>query len=178
MEQHSPLIVLIGPSGSGKSSHLRELALRYSFILLPTETDRPQRPAEDTVTHTFITTDRIMQKIDSGQYLGHGNMHGYHYGLPPIPDTTLPVVIPLRAPFIPAVWQHRPDAKVIQFEASPETLSKRLHARGDSNRADPKRLALETAMGRKFTSLIVSTDKLFEQSFDQFEQFWRSVSGQ
>ena len=178
MEQHAPLIVLIGPSGSGKSTHLRELALRYSFILLPTETDRPQRAAEDTVTHTFISTDEIMQKIDSGQYLGHGSMHGYHYGLPPIPETVLPVVVPLRALFIPAVWQHRPDAKVIQFEASPETLIERLHARGDSDRADPKQLALETAMGRKFTSLVISTDQPFEASFAEFERIWRDVSRQ
>ena len=178
MEQHAPLIVLIGPSGSGKSTHLRELALRYSFILLPTETDRPQRAAEDTVTHTFISTDEIMQKIDSGQYLGHGSMHGYHYGLPPIPETVLPVVVPLRAPFIPAVWQHRPDAKVIQFEASPETLIERLHARGDSDRTDPKQLALETDMGRKFTSLVISTDQPFEASFAEFERIWRDVSRQ
>lgn len=176
MEQHSPLIVLIGPSGSGKSTHLSELALRYSFVLLPTETDRPQRPSEDTLTHTFITTDEITQKIASGQYLGHGSMHGHSYGLPPIPDTTLPVVVPLRAPFIPTVWQHRPDATVIQFEAFPETLIKRLHTRGDSDRADPKHLALETAMGRKLTSLVISTDQPLEQSFAEFERIWKNVS--
>lgn len=172
------LTVIIGPSGAGKSTHVAEL-LRYADTeLVRTETDRPRRGPDDDDTHTFVTTDEFTTKRDTNYYLGHGAMGGFNYGLPHLPQTDTSKVILLRAPFIPEVWRHRPDARVIQFEASTDTLVQRLETRGDHARIDPKLLAAETAMGRKLTSYIISTDVPFSQSYAAFVELWNKIQAE
>lgn len=175
MEHRDTLTVIIGASGTGKSTHVAELLRHTNAELVRTETDRPRRGANDDDTHRFISTEEFLKKRDTDYYLGKGAMHGFNYGLPHLPDTPTPKLVLLRAPFVPAVWHQRPDAKVIQFEASTPTIIDRLKARGDHSRIDPAQLELEAAMGRKFTSYIISTDVPFDQSYRQFEQLWREL---
>ncbi|MGB4762242.1 MAG: AAA family ATPase [Candidatus Saccharimonas sp.] len=173
MKHRDTLTVVIGPSGAGKSTAITELVRRTNAERIRTETTRPRRDANDDDTHIFVSDTEFHTKVENGYYLGHGEMSGYSYGLPLLPDTDTPKIVPLRAPFIPEVLKYRPDAHIVQFEASVSTLVARLEERGDHDRANPEKLALEIAIGRKFTNYIVSTDMPFEQSYALFQQYWQ-----
>lgn len=178
MTDHDTLTVIIGPSGAGKSTHVAELLRHTDAQLVRTETDRPQRGQDDNDTHIFISTDEFIKKRDTNYYLGHGSMLGYNYGLPHLPDTPQPKIVLLRAPFVPEVWRHRPDARVIQIEAPVDVLSQRLAGRGDHVRIDPERLQLEIAMGHKLAQYIISTDIPFDQSYAEFTRIWSIIQSE
>lgn len=178
MNHLDKLTVIIGPSGAGKSTHVAELLRHADVQLVRTETDRPRRGPGDDDTHIFVTTDEFITKRDTNYYLGHGAMGGFNYGLPHLPETDTSKVILLRAPFIPEVWRHRPDTRVIQFEAATDTLVQRLEARGDHARIDPKLLSIETAMGKKLTNYVISTDMPFDQSYAAFTELWNKIQAE
>ena len=67
-----PVLVVIGPSASGKSTAVRELHRRGVAHVHPTWTTRPRRPDEGdgTLEHRFVT-DAMFDELDAaGFFLG------------------------------------------------------------------------------------------------------------
>lgn len=84
MSSRGVLIVVSGPSGSGKGTLLRELQrendrIRYSV----SATTRPPREGEvDGVNYFFVTKQEFQQKIDKGEMLEFTSYCGNYYGTP------------------------------------------------------------------------------------------------
>ncbi|MCS7166336.1 MAG: guanylate kinase [Gemmatales bacterium] len=79
----SRLIVLSGPSGSGKSSVLArvlasgDLPIRRSVSV----TTRPPRPGErEGVDYYFWTPQQFQAAVHNGEFLEWAEIHGHHYG--------------------------------------------------------------------------------------------------
>lgn len=67
------LLVLLGESGSGKTSIAEELSRRYGLSILPSYTTRPKRQATDK-DHTYISLGEFMllkNKVASNFYSGN-----------------------------------------------------------------------------------------------------------
>ncbi|MCL2532115.1 MAG: guanylate kinase [Oscillospiraceae bacterium] len=78
------LIVLSGPSGSGKDSLLQQVIANGEDIALSVSlTTRDPRPSElDGVHYHFTTHEQFEQKLANGTILEHTIYNGQYYGTP------------------------------------------------------------------------------------------------
>ena len=72
------IYLIVGPSGSGKSSVARELEKRYGFGEIQSYTERPRR-YPDEPGHTFVTPEEFDA---AGKMCAFTRYNGYHYGVP------------------------------------------------------------------------------------------------
>jgi guanylate kinase len=127
-----PVLVVIGPSASGKSTVVRELARRGLLRVHPTYTTRRRRPDEHEgeVEHRFVTNDGFAWLDAHEFFLGTVALPGlaYRYGLPRLTlhDDGAIDTIMARAPFVSRVREHFPNALVYQIEDTPERARRRL----------------------------------------------------
>lgn len=78
------LIVLVGPSGSGKGTVLKELLQeeKTTFLSVSATTRRP-RPGEENGTHYFfLEAEEFQRLIDENGLLEYANYCGNYYGTP------------------------------------------------------------------------------------------------
>lgn len=84
LRRRGVLIVVSGPSGSGKNRVISEVMrirddLRYSI----SATTRPMRPGEqDGVNYYFVSRDRFEDMIRQGELLEYAEVYGNLYGTP------------------------------------------------------------------------------------------------
>jgi len=78
------LVVLSGPSGTGKDailSRLKESGYPAQFIT--TVTTRPKRAREkDGVDYRFISPERFQEMLEAKQFLEYAEVYGNRYGVP------------------------------------------------------------------------------------------------
>ncbi|MBI5412120.1 guanylate kinase [Candidatus Peregrinibacteria bacterium] len=78
------LFLIVGPSGSGKSSVFEGLKTRHPEFMFPlSATTRPMRPGEkDGDIYHFFTKERFEEGIRKGDFLEHAVVHqDNYYGL-------------------------------------------------------------------------------------------------
>ena len=133
-----PVLVVIGPSASGKSTAVRELSRRGIVRVHPTWTTRAPRPdeREGALEHRFVT-DAVFDELEAaGFFLGTVSLPGlpFRYALPRpelVPDGPVDAIM-ARAPFIELFATYFPDPLVYQIEDSTEHAHARLLERGTS----------------------------------------------
>lgn len=80
----SPMVILIGPSGVGKSSFLdRALKEISTLVDTVTYTTRPMRKGEsEGVPYHFVTREKFLSLIQENFFVEHAEVHGNFYGTP------------------------------------------------------------------------------------------------
>lgn len=189
MTSSLPLLVIIGPSGSGKSSAARLLVSRGLVRVHPTWTTRPRRSDEHfgTPEHRFVDDATFDALVDAGFFLDSVSLFGlpYRYGLPPIrrsSDLRVDTVM-LRAPLVQRFKCVVTDPTVVvQIEDDPQQISDRLHQRAGTALELRCRLddnERETAAGRAVADRVLvndgTLDELAERLADVVDSM-RSVS--
>ena len=76
------IIVLSGPSGSGKSSIINHLLVEIENATVSiSTTTRPIRKGEvDGVDYNFVTQDEFETLLEAEQFLEYEKVHNYYYG--------------------------------------------------------------------------------------------------
>jgi guanylate kinase len=165
-----PVVVVIGPSGSGKSRIVRELHSRRLVTVHPTWTTRPRRhdEAEGSLEHRFVS-DAVFDDLDArGFFLDTVAPFGlrHRYGLPPVAASSRgPIdLVMLRAPLVARFARFVPNHVVYQIESSPDCMRERLMERG----CDPLELAArlidndrELSLGRRIADRVIANDGPF-----------------
>jgi guanylate kinase len=172
----APLVVIIGPSGSGKSSAVRALSDRGILRVHPTWTTRPRRPdeAEGSVEHRFVSEAEFDRLAAGGLFLDTIALFGlpHRYGLPSIErsiDGRMDAVM-LRAPLVERFQQFVSDIFVLQIEDTPERIMARLRERGGSNHDLQARLRdneREIRAGRTLADGVVRNDATLDELVDR-----------
>lgn len=157
-----PVVVLIGPSGSGKSSVAKELCEVHGFHLVKTVTTRPQRDEHDT-DHLFINEETFEHMLDSEAFFGTLYVFNHSYGLPKF-NPSQPTLLLLRAPAIQEFLTKFPDAYIVQIEAPVRILEERLIGRGSADRINKDELVRETALGKLLANKIIDSSTLTLQT--------------
>ncbi|HZD70440.1 MAG TPA: hypothetical protein VFA45_16540 [Actinomycetes bacterium] len=162
------LLVVIGPSASGKSGVVRELHRRGVIRVHPTWTDRPRRHDErnGSVEHRFVSSAGFDRLCAQGFFLQTAGLAGlpYRYGLAPLPQPTggpIDAVI-LRAPFVDHLTELFHDRLVYQLEDTTQRAYARLRSRGCGPAELDTRLAghhAEIAAGRRVAHGVVVNDR-------------------
>lgn len=130
-----PVLVIIGPSGGGKSTVVRTLAGRGVVRVHPTWTTRPRRADEagGSPEHRFVSDEEFDDLCARGFFLDTVSLFGlpYRYGLPALDtaeDGPLDAVM-LRAPLVGRFTAVFPHHLVYQIEDLPDRLEARLRER-------------------------------------------------
>lgn len=84
MKQEGILVVVSGPSGTGKSTIVKEFISRNPQVQLSVSaTTRRIRPGEEEgENYFFITEEMFLKKLKNDAFLEHAEVYGNHYGTP------------------------------------------------------------------------------------------------
>jgi guanylate kinase len=151
------VLVIIGPSGVGKSAIVRELVDIDLIDLTPTWTDRPPRSEENELEHAFVTSERFDQLVEE-DFFSHPPLTffnlPYRYAVPklrmPRPDQTPAVMARISArPLIDKLY---PNRIFYQIEAPYKLVASRLEERAQTGDQLGSRLTdydIEISQGRE-----------------------------
>jgi guanylate kinase len=137
------LVVVSGPSGSGKSSIVRELLGRMPLEFSVSATTRLPRPGERHGDHyNFVSRRDFEGMIERGELLEWAQYNNRFYGTPTAPvEAALAdgsdVLLEIEIQGARQVRERKPDALMF-FVAPPsmQELEKRLRRRGDTTDED------------------------------------------
>lgn len=137
------LIVLVGPSGVGKSTISRLLADRMNVNYTVSVTTRPKQPADDQgKTYDHVDKKEFFRRLDNDEFLEYAQVYGDYYATPKHPAlgnlaAGRDVLLEIDFQGAMQVRYHYPDALLI-FVLPPDeqTLLKRLTDRGRESPED------------------------------------------
>jgi guanylate kinase len=173
------LLVVSGPSGSGKSSIVRELIERLGIEFSVSATTRLPRPGERHGVHyNFISRRDFERMIEDDELLEWAIYNNRYYGTPaaPIEETLADqrdILLEIEIQGARQVRERKPDA-IMYFIAPPnlEELERRLRRRGDTSDEDIEdRLEIaqaEMAEAPELFDHIIVNDNL-EQAISELE---------
>src|SRR5438045_1860034 len=85
-EHHGLLIVLVGPSGVGKSTISHLLAERTNVSYTVSVTTRPKQPGDENgKTYEHVSRDEFFRRLDGDEYLEYAQVYDDYYATPKHP---------------------------------------------------------------------------------------------
>ncbi len=84
MQQKGLLVVISGPSGSGKDSIVADMLLKMPSLKqsVSATTRAPREGEKDGVDYYFLTKEEFESRIENGEMLEHTSYVGNYYGTP------------------------------------------------------------------------------------------------
>ena len=171
-----PLLVIIGPSGVGKSTIVRRLVSDGVIELTKSWTTRPLRADEtaERSEHVHIDTATFDRKVAEGFFLEHAQVFGlpYYYGMPRV-ELRDPARVPcilLRAMVLAPLQKYYTNYRVYQIEADVAYAKERMRSRGDQTDDIAKRLEIytkELEAGRRLADRVFQNNDAYTGAYEQ-----------
>lgn len=138
------MLILVGPSASGKTQVAQMLIQKYNMEKMVTYTTRPMREKEvDGVDYHFISRDEFEKKIKDNFFLEHVTYNNNFYGTAFASISDNKVVI-LEPSGLKTYLDKLPnDVFIIYLRCSEEVLRIRMKIRGNNDDEIKKRLELD-----------------------------------
>lgn len=146
IEKPGKLIVISGPSGSGKSAVLAEIRKlnKYKFSV-SAATRAPREGEEEGVDYYFVSKEDFFKKASNGEMLEYVKYAGNYYGTPKLPVEKMlkeshDVILEIEVKGAMSIKEKFPDAVMIFLTCPARAeLEKRLRERGTEDEESIKR---------------------------------------
>lgn len=77
------LLVLVGPSGVGKSTIARRLAEQLQLCYIVSATTRPRKPGDENgKTYDHISREEFLRRLDADEFLEYASVYDDYYATP------------------------------------------------------------------------------------------------
>lgn len=136
-----PMILLAGPSASGKTEIAKILMKDFGIRKVVTHTTRPPRIGEkDGVDYHFVTREEFERLSKTGQFVETTSFNGNCYGSSKkeVADDKVLIVDPIGLETYLSL--HDPRIVSFYFDTSEETRKQRMVSRGDTEEAIESRI--------------------------------------
>ena len=140
-----PMILLAGPSASGKTEIAKILMKDFGIRKVVTHTTRPPRIGEkDGVDYHFVTREEFERLSETGEFVETTSFNGNCYGSSKkeVADDKVLIVDPIGLKTYLSL--HDPRIVSFYFDTSEETRKQRMVSRGDTEEAIESRIQNET----------------------------------
>lgn len=138
-----PLLLLIGVSGSGKTSLANKLYKKYGYVPVKSYTTRPVREGDnaDLNSHTFVTLDEA-DRITSSQTIVASNWFDDNYYFVTLDQLRSADTYVVDVKGAKDVYRKFFDKPIISIylDVPPEIVAQRMERRGDSDEDIMRRL--------------------------------------
>ena len=164
------LVVVVGPSGVGKDTLIGALAEHCPDMVVARRviTRAAGAKGED---HDAVSEALFDARLALGHYAVHWAAHGLRYAIPAAIDTDLAkgrvVVFNGSRRALPAIKARYPQAEVLMITAAPETLARRLQARGRETTREIAARLKRAAMDPPKGAHVISNDGALEDGVAQ-----------
>lgn len=186
------LVLIIGPTGSGKGTLLKHIATAVPGLVFPRScTTRAPRPGEkDGETYFFVSPDEFERRIEAGDFLEYASYGGNWYGT--LKSEILPAVeegkTVVREVEVQGARQIREKfpadiLRIVYVDAgSWEELERRILARAPIEQpeliARRKRYEDETSFKKEAAVVVTNRDGGLEQAKQDFEAAIRAIAAE
>lgn len=144
------MLILVGPSASGKTQIVKILIEKYGLNKMVTYTSRAMRPGEvDGVDYFFLSKEEFEKRIKNGFFIEHVIYNGNYYGTALSQVSSDKVVILEPNGLKHYLSKIRDDVKVVFLRCSKEIVRIRMQKRGDHFDVIDKRLRLDSEVFNK-----------------------------
>ena len=135
------MLVIIGPSASGKTQIVNKLIEKHNMKKMVTYTTRPMRPLEvNGVDYHFISVEEFQNKIKEGFFLEYVNYNNNYYGTSRNAISDDKVVILESEGLKKYIDEAKNQIKIVFVRCSKEIRRIRMITRGDDLESIKKRL--------------------------------------
>lgn len=159
------MLILVGPSASGKTQAGVELIKKYNMVKFVTYTSRAKRVGEvDGVDYHFLSKEEFEKRISEDFFLEHVFYNNNYYGTSFSDISSDKLVILEPKGLKTYVDKIKDKVKVVYLKCDKDVLKKRMINRGDEIETIIKRLALDeivfTSDLESLADLVIDTTNL------------------
>ena len=138
------MLILVGPSASGKTQIVKILREKYGLNKMVTYTSRTMRPGEkEGIDYFFLTKEEFEKRINEGFFIEYVVYNGNYYGTALSQVSSDKVVILEPTGLKHYINKIRDEVKVSFLRCSTEIFRIRMKERGDDPEVIKKRLLLD-----------------------------------
>ena len=138
------MLILVGPSASGKTQIVKILREKYGLNKMVTYTSRTMRPGEkEGIDYFFLTKEEFEKRINEGFFIEYVVYNGNYYGTALSQVSSDKVVILEPTGLKHYINKIRDEVKVAFLRCSTEIVRIRMKERGDDPEVIKKRLLLD-----------------------------------
>ena len=138
------MLILVGPSASGKTQIVKILREKYGLNKMVTYTSRAMRPGEkEGIDYFFLTKEEFEKRINEGFFIEYVVYNGNYYGTSLSQVSNDKVVILEPTGLKHYINKIKDEVKVAFLRCSTEIVRIRMKERGDDPEVIRKRLLLD-----------------------------------